>query len=373
MKHGVFVGAVVIARVCEPKAQITEAGLGLVSSWWRRHVDAYQGGAVGGHGEGGVGLAFDAQDQWRAFGGGKREGAGVAVFVAQADLVGVADGAIGQGHEGWVAHRGDGDIKRAAHEQRHDQQRAHPAPQRSVEDRAQAEDVFPRGFWRVACAFAGFVGQGDIVDQAAVFPNFVHHVIAGVDAQGAGDAFHLLAFADVDAHGADVDAGHAVDAVAVLVCFLFQLAARLSAPIAVGDGKRVFVHHRRLDARPWAGVDADLLARVAAEEKRGGGEDRQGGIGHRMGAAGDKILHQSRRISEIEDPSAAGGEADQQPEDGLGDAQAQFAEGPFLLMMQTQARVAVAFDPAFHQDEQIGPHGLRASVTAPDAAQRGGE
>jgi hypothetical protein len=40
---------------------------------------------------------------------------------------------------------------------------------------------------------------------------------AGVDAQAAADAFELLAVADVDAHRADVYAGHAVDAVAAAV------------------------------------------------------------------------------------------------------------------------------------------------------------
>jgi hypothetical protein len=39
-------------------------------------------------------------------------------------------------------------------------------------------------------------------------------VVAGVDAQRTGDAFELLAVANVDAHRADGDAGVAVDAIA---------------------------------------------------------------------------------------------------------------------------------------------------------------
>ena len=42
-------------------------------------------------------------------------------------------------------------------------------------------------------------------------------------------------------------------------------------------------------------------------------------------------------------------------------------------LVQAQAGVAVAFDPAFDQQEQIGPHSLRAGVAAPDTAQRRGE
>ena len=68
------------------------------------------------------------------------------------------------------------------------------------------------------CGAAGALGfavlEGDVVDQAARLADLVHHVVAGIDAQRAGDAGQLLAVADVDAHRADVDAGVAVDAVA---------------------------------------------------------------------------------------------------------------------------------------------------------------
>ena len=97
----------------------------------------------------------------------------------------------------------------------------------------------------------------------------------------AGDAGQLLAVADVDAHRADVDAGHAVDAVARCPSHGL-LAARLAPPVAVADGERVLVHHRGLDARPGAGVDADLFAREAAEEEGGAGQDQHGDIGDGM-------------------------------------------------------------------------------------------
>jgi hypothetical protein len=50
------------------------------------------------------------------------------------------------------------------------------------------------------------------------------------------------------------------------ICGL-ELAARLAPPVAIGDGDRVLVHHRGLDARPGAGIDADLFAEEAAERK----------------------------------------------------------------------------------------------------------
>jgi hypothetical protein len=64
------------------------------------------------------------------------------------------------------------------------------------------------------------VGQGDVVDEAARLADLGHDVVAGVDAERAGDAFQLLAVADVDAHRADVDAGVAVDAVAQILAVL---------------------------------------------------------------------------------------------------------------------------------------------------------
>jgi hypothetical protein len=48
---------------------------------------------------------------------------------------------------------------------------------------------------------------------------------------------------------------------------LGQLAARLAAPVAIGDGDRVLVHHRGLNARPGAGIDADLFAAKPPKRK----------------------------------------------------------------------------------------------------------
>ena len=104
-------------------------------------------------------------------------------------------------------------------------------------------------------------------DQAARQADALHHVVAGVDAERAIDAFELIAVADVDAHRAGGDALVAVDAMAAAFPRLALLvrAARLAAIGAIGDHQRVVVDQRRLDARPRAHIGAHLLAHVAGE------------------------------------------------------------------------------------------------------------
>ena len=112
---------------------------------------------------------------------------------------------------------------------------------------------------------------GVVGDQPARPADLVHDLVAGVDAQRAGDAFELLAVADVDAHRADGDA--CLQSMQSPPCPpsawpLLCGAARLAAPVVVGDEQRVLVEHRALDARPGAHVGADLLAHEAAEDDR---------------------------------------------------------------------------------------------------------
>src|SRR5690606_14044666 len=70
---------------------------------------------------------------------------------------------------------------------------------------------------------------GGVADEAELAAELGHDGVAGVDALGAVDALHLEAVADVDAHGADLDAHAAVDAVAGVLIPLALLAARLAA------------------------------------------------------------------------------------------------------------------------------------------------
>src|SRR5262249_57895111 len=99
----------------------------------------------------------------------------------------------------------------------------------------------------------------------------VHDLIAGIDAEAAADALQLQPVADVDSGRADRHASAAVNAVAPALPALALLvrAALLAAPGAVGDGQRLLVDHRRLEARPGARIGADLLARPAAEQVGG--------------------------------------------------------------------------------------------------------
>ena len=152
---------------------------------------------------------------------------------------------------------------------------------------------------------------------------------------------------------------------------LVVLAARLAAPFLIGDDQRVFVEHRRLDARPRAHIGADLLARPAGEQIGRRGEQADEEIGGGRGLAGHQLPQYRRRIVEIEDPGAAGDQRDEQPCAVLGDLLGDFgAGGPALV--ELDARVAVALDPALDHHEEVGPHRLRAGIAAPDAPGQAG-
>ena len=60
-------------------------------------------------------------------------------------------------------------------------------------------------------------------------------------------------------------------------------ATRFPAPLAVGDGDCIGVHHRRLDARPGAHVDANLFAQKTAKDEGGQGQDCDSDVGDWMG------------------------------------------------------------------------------------------
>ncbi len=151
-----------------------------------------------------------------------------------------------------------------------------------------------------------------------------------------------------------------------------MLAAGLAAPLAVGDGDGLVVHHRALDARPRTHVDADLLAHEAAEGEGRRGQDRDRGPGDGRGGEGGELAEKRRRVGEIEDPRAAGGEGDEKPERPLDRALADLLPRPGRVP-QLHPRVAVALDPALDEDEEVDPDRLRAGVAAPDPAEGGGE
>ena len=244
---------------------------------------------------------------------------------------------------------------------------------RGVEQRARAQQL-EEGLLALHAALD--VDVGVVGDQPGRPAELLHDVVAGVDAQAALDAAEIGAVADVDAGRADVHALQAVDAVAGRLAVGAQLlglldrAARLAAVVAVGDVERVFVGERRLDARPRAHIEADLLAHMAGERVGGEGEDADPGIGDERRLEGGEILHQRRRVGEIEHPGAAGPPGDHQPDEML-DALARPGRGGPLAGVALHVLAAVAFDQALDREEQVGPHRLRAEIAAPDAAGHG--
>ena len=217
------------------------------------------------------------------------------------------------------------------------------------------------------------VDVGVVGDQPGGAAELFHDVVAGVDAQPALDAAEIGAAADIDAGRADMHALQAIDAVAGRLAVRAQLlglldrAARLAAVVAIGDVERVFVGQRRLDARPRAHIEADLLAHMAGERIGGEGEDADPGIGDERRLPGGELLHQRRRVGEIENPGAAGPPRHHQPEEML-DALARPGFGGPFAGVALHVLAAVAFDEALDGEEQIGPHRLRAEIAAPDAA-----
>ncbi|OIQ73847.1 hypothetical protein GALL_445090 [mine drainage metagenome] len=168
----------------------------------------------------------------------------------------------------------------------------------------------------VARPLQRLVSQRHIGDQSARLADLVHHLVAGINAQPAGDAGQLLPVANINPHRADVRAGHAVDAIAQLLCpfGLAMLAARLAAPVAIANGDGVFVHHRRLNTRPWAGVNTDLLPRETAKGKGRQRQDDDGDVSRRARGQRKQRAQQRRRVGEVEHPSPTGRQRDQQPQ-----------------------------------------------------------
>ena len=67
------------------------------------------------------------------------------------------------------------------------------------------------------------------------------------------------------------------------------LAARLAAPVLVGDDDALLVEHRRLEARPRAHVGADLLARPAGQQVGRGREQADEEIDLERGLAAEDL------------------------------------------------------------------------------------
>src|SRR3990167_4371096 len=125
-------------------------------------------------------------------------------------------------------------VARAEREQQSETDRA---PYREIDEGAQVQQRLPCGARLLARLLAPGILQRGIVDQTARPADFGHHLVAGIDAQCAGDAADLLPFADIDPRRAHRDALLAIDAIAEQVRIfrcLLDAAARLAAPVLVG-------------------------------------------------------------------------------------------------------------------------------------------
>src|SRR5262249_13714517 len=141
-------------------------------------------------------------------------------------------------------------------------------------------------------------------DEIARPLDAIHDLVAGIDAEAAADALHLQPVAYVDAGRTDGNAGMAIDAVAAPFPALPLLvrAALLAAPVAIADGQRLLIDHRRLEARPGAHIGADLLARPAGQHVGRRSKEADERIDGDRRLAGEDLAHHGRRIVEIHDP-----------------------------------------------------------------------
>ncbi len=220
------------------------------------------------------------------------------------------------------------------------------------------------------------ITQRRIGNQVARLADLFHDAVAGINAQCAGNTFELLAVADIDAGGTDRDASIAIDAITHFeskCCGLLGAAVpRLATPVIVGNDKRVFVKHGRLDARPGTHVDAHLLAHQATEDIGGGGEHGDCRIGDEGCLACQEVAGERWRIGKIENPGTTRGDGNQDPHGVLGKAPRQLVQRPGRRI-EAHLGVAVAVKEALDCQEEISPHRLRARVSAPGAADDGSD
>ncbi|OIQ70794.1 hypothetical protein GALL_475890 [mine drainage metagenome] len=188
------------------------------------------------------------------------------------------------------------------------------------------------------------------------------------------DAVELRTVTDVYPGRADGHALIAVDAIAGGLAKRPQLARLLqrrtlfAAIVLVGDVERPLIGEGCLDARPRAHVDADLLPHEACEQIGGRRQYRDPDIGQHRCLEGHKLLHQRRRIIEVEHPGATGPPRDQQPDRMLQRNLGETLQLPRAARRLAHALAAVTFDHALDRIEQIRPYRLRTKISAPDAA-----
>src|SRR6185503_16833952 len=150
-------------------------------------------------------------------------------------------------------------------------------------------------------------GQGIVSDEIGRSADLVHHVVAGIDTERTADAGKLLAVADIDPGRTHANAEAAIDAVPLPWRSLtgLRVRTRLAPPFFIRHQQRMLVEHGRLEPRPRAPIDANLLARPAGQNIGRGSEEADETIDGEACIAGDKLAKNCRRVIEIKDPRAA--------------------------------------------------------------------
>src|SRR6266700_6265808 len=142
-----------------------------------------------------------------------------AALVQQTNRVGIADRSAAQPDRDRVAVMQDVDVEQRARQQGVEHDRADDGDDGAVDDRARTDDTVDL---RLAFAAPLDVDVVVVPDQALRPADFLHHGVAGIDAEPALDAFELRTVADIDAGRADRDALITIDAIADLLALRAQ-------------------------------------------------------------------------------------------------------------------------------------------------------
>ena len=206
-----------------------------------------------------------------------------------------------------------------------------------------------------------------VADQPFRPPYLVHDLVAGVDARGAPDAFHLQAVADVDTRWADDDAALAIDAVAVFG--VARLASWLAAVPVITNYHGVAVGQRRLQAAVGADDQAHLFAEpaeVEVEDTRH--HDDPCECRRVLGWAPLHHVQHGRKRHEVADEDVRQQERQHHVERMLEQLAPQFVERE-PRRVASQSLGSRPFDPALHASKDpFEKDGVRTSVATPQTA-----
>ena len=205
--------------------------------------------------------------------------------------------------------------------------------------------------------------------------DLIHHVVAGVNAGGAGNAFLLQSIADINTGRADLYAHGAIhtetERFRVLAILFFQAVAWLAAFGVVGNDEGVAVEHCPLKAGIRAKILAELFAHDTRLQVAKAAVEGDPQISLRVGAQGEEVGDELADGGEITDETDTGGKRHPYPQAVFKDAFAPFPATP-RLARKFELLGAVTFDFLLNPEKNFGVNGVRTGITTPDAPQEGG-